>query len=423
MKKTLLSVCASLLFFALVSAQDKGHGTPVPYKKIPITDKWQENPTEVAMTPSQSDITFDNATSGPQISETTGELSVSLTGGATYTVPIKVPPGINGVGPTISLTYNSQGGNGLAGFGWNVSGISVITRIPSTKFHDGAIDPVDFNALDRFSFDGQRLLLKSGAYGGNAAEYQTENFSNVKIVSYGAHPSGANYGPAYFIVTYPDGSFAQYGKSPNDSSGNSLSKTDYAINYWQNPQGVSIRYTYETADNGLSIKKITYGGRLTGAAVNEIEFSYKTRSRPEQSFIGGYSFIRKNLLSQILVKGNSIGYRNYVLGHNTNTLGYNRLTSIQEKSGDNTLSYSSITFSYSDTPSSISNSGGAAQLSLANIEQRNAEVVPLDIGGKGKTGFIIYPKTISQRTKYWIFKDLDLTSSNSVQEFTTTAFE
>lgn len=85
------------------------------------------------------------------INETQGELSVSLTGGATYNIPIVVPPGINGIEPQISLSYNSQGGNGLAGFGWNVSGISVITRIPSTKFHDNNTDGVDFDLQDRLT--------------------------------------------------------------------------------------------------------------------------------------------------------------------------------------------------------------------------------------------------------------------------------
>ena len=47
------------------------------------------------------------------IGETSGELGVSLTGGATYNVPIAVPPGINGIKPQVSLSYNSQGENGL----------------------------------------------------------------------------------------------------------------------------------------------------------------------------------------------------------------------------------------------------------------------------------------------------------------------
>ena len=117
-----------------------------------------------------------------EVGITEGQLSVSLTGGASYSIPIAMSPGINGVVPQVSLTYNSQGGNGVAGYGWNISGVSAITRIPSTKFHDGTIDAVDFDNLDRFALDGQRLMLKTGTYGGNGAEYETENFSNIKII-------------------------------------------------------------------------------------------------------------------------------------------------------------------------------------------------------------------------------------------------
>jgi hypothetical protein len=51
---------------------------------------------------------------------TSGAFDVSE-GAATYTIPIWTPPGPNGVQPSISLSYNSQGGNGLAGVGWNVT--------------------------------------------------------------------------------------------------------------------------------------------------------------------------------------------------------------------------------------------------------------------------------------------------------------
>ncbi|MEP7094718.1 MAG: SpvB/TcaC N-terminal domain-containing protein, partial [Flavobacterium sp.] len=121
-----------------------------------------------------------------EVGITEGQLSVSLTGSALYSIPIAVPPGINGVVPQVGLVYNSQGGNGLAGYGWNISGISAITRIPSTKFHDGTIDEVDFDSLDRFALDGQRLVIKSGTngiYGANGTVYETENFSNIKITS------------------------------------------------------------------------------------------------------------------------------------------------------------------------------------------------------------------------------------------------
>lgn len=63
-----------------------------------------------------------------------GQFEVSATGGATYSVSIECPIGVGGMQPDIALSYNSQGGYGLAGFGFNISGLSVISGDRKTVF-------------------------------------------------------------------------------------------------------------------------------------------------------------------------------------------------------------------------------------------------------------------------------------------------
>ncbi|RTZ03569.1 DUF4237 domain-containing protein [Flavobacterium bomense] len=392
-----------------ISAQDMG-GTPVqgliPIKRTSTTPEKESNTT------SRNNETSKllNTTSAPtgnsaELGITEGQLSVSLTGGATYNIPIAVPAGINGVVPQIGLTYNSQGGNGMAGYGWNISGVSAITRIPATKFHDETIDGVDFNSLDRFAFDGQRLLVKNGTagvYGANGTVYETEGFSNVKITSYGVHPSGTNFGPAYFIVQYPDGSKAYYGNSTD-----SRSITDWAITYWENPQGIRISYHYTLANNNLTIASVNYGALLSATAINQIQFVYKARQRTEQAYIGGQSFLKNTILSEIKVVGNGIGFRNYTLGYDATSLGYERLTSIIEKSGDNSKTFNPTVFSYENTSESIKYSPITTDLTVGNISSQNASTVSGDFDGDGNMDFLIYPTTGSDsKAKYWLFNGL-----------------
>ena len=83
--------------------------------------------------------------------------SVSPTGAKCYNVPIDIVPGRQGFQPNISLSYNSQAGNGLLGMGWNISGLSSIERVNKNMFYDGKNDIPAFSKDDVFALDGVRL--------------------------------------------------------------------------------------------------------------------------------------------------------------------------------------------------------------------------------------------------------------------------
>ena len=145
------------------------------------------------------------------VGATPGQFRVAESGAATY-IPIALPPGTAGMQPALSLNYNSQSGNGLLGVGWSLGGLSAITRCPQTQAQDGVRGSVNYDSNDRFCLEGQRLIVVSGIYGADGAEYRTEIESYSRIVSYGT----AGNGPAYFKVWSKSGQVMEYGVT-NDS--------------------------------------------------------------------------------------------------------------------------------------------------------------------------------------------------------------
>ena len=89
-----------------------------------------------------------------------GNADVTLSGSATYTIPIKVPPGTAGTSPKIAIVYSSQGPSGVLGAGWTIAGLSKITRGLKTIRTDGVIQGPHFDNTDALYLDGQRLHTK-----------------------------------------------------------------------------------------------------------------------------------------------------------------------------------------------------------------------------------------------------------------------
>lgn len=281
--------------------------------------------------------------------DTKGTIEVSGGGQLQFTLPIALPPGIKTVAPQINLTYTSGGMNGIAGYGWDIAGITAISRISKNIEKDGITKGIQLNYSDNYSFNGQRLIIKSGKYGRNGAEYVTEKFSNIKITSLGAK-SGVQ-GPMLFLVTFEDGSQGWYGDTVSDDPEHySAARTsmNYNLVKWKDAQGNYITYEYEknpylasqpvSGGDVTRIKKIKWGGNetLSKPHFNEIEFNYNVdRTFKEISYHQGFYYNQDKLLNEIIVKANGGNFKRYALDYVDNGTGYQFVNKVTEYNSNN----------------------------------------------------------------------------------------
>ena len=95
------------------------------------------------------------------------------------------------------------------GEGWQIAGLSSISRCAKTWAQDGAPRNVRLDLSDRYCLDGSRLRLISGSHGGDGAEYRTEIETFARIKSFGV----AGQGPQWFKVEMSNGLIYEYGNT------------------------------------------------------------------------------------------------------------------------------------------------------------------------------------------------------------------
>jgi len=143
-----------------------------------------------------------------------GEVDVSPRGAATYTIPIEVVPGTQGMQPNLAIVYNSQGDFGLLGMKWDLAGLSAITRCGKTPYFDGISLGIDFKS-GTYMLDGERLMPCAT----NILATEQENF--MRIYPY----------DDYFIAYADDGSVIEYGNSPDSKQKMTIVIIRFASNY------------------------------------------------------------------------------------------------------------------------------------------------------------------------------------------------
>lgn len=272
-----------------------------------------------------------------------GEFAVSQLGAATYSVEIECPKGVGGMEPKIAITYNSQSGYGLVGYGTTISGISSITIGGRDHYHDSFTKGLLYDGHDSFYLDGKRLLADTARYLPDAMTYTIEGDPYMTVTAHGTlNDQTANL---WFEVHDRNGMTYKYGETSNSRLGYTNNSGKPRINAWyvssvEDAHTNYMSYTYEEINYTIRPHLISYGGNRTAGTshCNTISFTYESLGNTAQPFViedqqGNISFRLKN----ITAKTDNSTYRSYALTYDTNSDGslvkFTRLTGITEWNG------------------------------------------------------------------------------------------
>ena len=255
-----------------------------------------------------------------EIGTIVGDFRVNELGGATYEIPFELPSGIAGQKPNLGISYNSNGGNGHIGVGWNIAGTSEIQRCRLTLATDGFTDAIHFKQSDPLCLNGARLVTVNGSLqGSDGAEYRTAIDSQIRVIARGVSTSATSS----YDVQYPDGSTHTYDYRAIDDN-----------------SGVPYRWMLSSVVDNMG---------------NSIKFSYNLSSSIKTGTLGANEIV----LSRVRYGDTSVDYyynadrgdtsTNYING---NPLKINAILDEVEITTHGNQRFGSFKFNYESTPSS-----------------------------------------------------------------------
>lgn len=226
------------------------------------------------------------------VGATKGSLSVNDAGSAVYQIPLEFPGGISGMTPELSLVYNSSGPDGILGPGWSLGGLSVITCVPATRYHNGIRQAAFGNDYEdgAYALDGQRLVPVQYEDGINFREYRTEMDVFSKIMRKANTKGDRDEDGKYFEVMTKSGLTYIYGKTSDSrhTFRQTTNSASYTVSYYVSSisdnmgNRITFEYNNDWANGDITIKSIKYtildNGSSNGTApIYSIDFFYKNR--------------------------------------------------------------------------------------------------------------------------------------------------
>jgi RHS repeat-associated protein len=343
-----------------------------------------------------------------------GSASVTSGGVGTYSIPIELPTGINGVMPSLGVFYNSHAGVGVLGPKWDLSGLSSIARCARTVAQDGSPGYANILASDKYCLDGKRLRLVSGTPGVSGAIYRTEveQFSRITV------KATQGNGPQWFEVEAKDGLIYEYGNTEDaralytgwegiyltPSSDPALNTTvmKWKLNKVRDRSGnfYTVKYLYP---NSVAPDEIKYTGHGAIAPFYSIKFDYTyflTSSEQMMSMVFGSTPTQLPRLTSITVNYSGSQVRRYGFAYSAYGNGSpNRalLHSVQLCGTSNAHCLAPTTFGWSHGESGWMPVEGGVR----TVPSQHANSQMLDMDGDGRDDLAFYDYSTSRWKVMW----------------------
>ena len=305
-------------------------------------------------------------------------------------IEIKVPAGTKNMAPNLSLDYNSNGGNGIVGMGWQLGGFSVITRVAYGS-------AINYDANDTFTSMAGILVKQADG------TYRSKNESFTRFTSSGTTCGG----PCSWTVQDASGATFYFGDT-DDSRIEKVGST--AVRVWalsravdSNGNSYVVSYNEDPASGAFYPARITYTVGAGISTYQTVEFTYEGRGDVTIDTAGGATVNLAQRLQWVTVRSAGALVRKYRLEYecgldsppNSGTCAStnrSRLISVLEYGSDGTSTLPAQTFGWQEGGTGFQTDAKLANLDKYPVLQDGSyDYTFADMDGDGRTDILYNP--------------------------------
>lgn len=244
-----------------------------------------------------------------------------VTGSLVYEYALTVPPGRNGMEPTIPLRYTSQPSENthVLGYGWDVK-IPYIERINRT-----GTQSMYSQTYFRSSIDGEIVQASTTNTAIYSAKIDTGDFNQYQYST-----------STGWVMTDKKGTIYTFGTSTAgrmDNPSNSSQVFRWVLQEMRDTNGNYVSYQYAKDQGQIYPYKISYTNSTTTSGRFEVEFLTEARSDVATSSDTGFPIVDAKRINEVQVKVDGSWVRKYVLGYGTGDNGARTMLSTITESG------------------------------------------------------------------------------------------